>query len=210
MEVERLVPRKLLLIVTALAAFAVPANAQAGLTAQRVAHARVALGHTPSVARVAQAPAQCANADDAPSAANLEAFRAAIVCLHNQIRARNGLPLLRGNTKLRRAAEGHSAEMVRKQYFEHTSPSGRTMVDRILAADYVRADQGWVLGENLEWGTGSMATPRGAVDAWMHSPGHRANILKRSYRHMGIGIALGIPAGGGNGATITVDFGARR
>jgi uncharacterized protein YkwD len=45
----------------------------------------------------------------------------------------------------------------------------------------------------------------------MKSPGHRSNILKRSYRQMGIGIALGIPvAGGGKGATITVDFGARR
>jgi uncharacterized protein YkwD len=210
MEVERLVPRKLLLIVTALVALAVPASAQAGPTAQRVATARVALGHASSVARATQAPAACDNADVTPNAGNLEEVRAAIVCLHNQIRARNGLPLLKGNSKLRRAAEGHSAEMVQKRYFDHTSPSGSSMVDRILAAGYVRADQGWVLGENLEWGTGSMATPRGAVDAWMKSAGHRANILKRSYRHMGIGIALGIPSGGGNGATITVDFGVRR
>jgi uncharacterized protein YkwD len=210
MEVERLVPRKLLLLATALLALAVPASAQARLTAQRVAQARVALGHVPSVARAAQVPATCANADVAPNAGNLEAVRAAIVCLHNQIRARNGLPLLRGNTKLRRAAEGHSAEMVQKHYFDHTSPGGSSMVDRILAAGYVRADQGWVLGENLEWGTGGMATPRGALDAWMNSPGHRSNILKRSYRHMGIGIALGTPTGGGNGATITVDFGVRR
>jgi uncharacterized protein YkwD len=206
------VPRKLLLIATALVALALPATAQARFTAQRVAEARVALGHTPSaVARAAQAPAECANADAAPNGGNLDAVRAAIVCLHNQIRERNGLPLLKGNTKLRRAAEGHSAEMVQKRYFDHTSPTGATMVDRILAAGYVRADQGWVLGENLEWGTGNLSTPRGALDAWMKSPGHRANILKRSYRQMGIGIALGIPvSGGGTGATITVDFGARR
>jgi uncharacterized protein YkwD len=210
MEVERLVPRKLLLFVTALVALAIPASAQAGLTAQRVASARVALGHAPSVARAAQVPATCANADVTPTAGNLDTVRAAIVCLHNQIRARNGLPLLKGNTKLRRAAEGHSADMVQRGYFDHTSRSGATMVDRILAAGYVRADQGWVLGENLEWGTGGLATPRGAVDAWMNSPGHRANILKRGYRHMGIGIALGVPTGGGSGATITVDFGARR
>ena len=205
-------PRKLLLIATALVALAIPANAQARYTAQRVAQARVALGHTPlAVARAAQAPADCANADLVPNAGNLDAVRAAIVCLHNQIRARNGLPLLKGNAKLRRAAEGHSAEMVQRRYFDHTSPSGSTMVDRILASGYVRADQGWVLGENLEWGTGSLSTPRGALDAWMNSPGHKANILKRSYRHMGIGIALGIPvSGGGTGATITVDFGVRR
>ena len=205
-------PRKLLLIAIALVALALPATAQARYTAQRVAQARVALGHNPvAVARAAQAPASCANADVVPTAGNLDAVRGAIVCLHNQVRARNGLPLLKGNTKLRRAAEGHSAEMVQKRYFDHTSPAGSTMVDRILAAGYVRANQGWVLGENLEWGTGTLATPRGALDAWMKSPGHRSNILKRSYRQMGIGIALGIPvAGGGKGATITVDFGARR
>jgi uncharacterized protein YkwD len=210
MEVERLVPRKLLLLATALLALAVPASAQARFTAQRVAQARVALGHAPGVARSAQAPGECANADIVPNAGNLDEVRAAIVCLHNQIRGRNGLPLLKGNTRLRRAAEGHSAEMVAKGYFDHTSPSGSTMVDRILAASYVRPDQGWLLGENLEWGTGSMATPRGALDAWMNSPGHRANILKRGYRHMGIGIELGTPTGRGNGVTITVDFGVRR
>jgi uncharacterized protein YkwD len=205
------VPRKLLLIAIALVAFALPATAQARLTAQRVAQARVALGYTPAVARAAQAPAGCANTDLVPNAGNLDAVRAAIVCLHNEVRAQTGLPLLKGNTRLRRAAEGHSAEMVQRHYFEHTSPSGATMVDRILAAGYVSADQGWVLGENLEWGTGGLSTPRGALDAWMKSPGHRANILKRGYRHMGIGITLGIPTGGGgSGATITVDFGARR
>ena len=62
------------------------------------------------------------------------------------------------------------------------------MVDRILRARYVREDQGWTLGENLAWGTGSLSTPRGAVEAWMNSPGHRANLLKRRYRDVGIGI----------------------
>jgi uncharacterized protein YkwD len=208
------VRHKLLLTALALVALAVPATAQAGLRAQRVAEARVALGNAPvgavHRAHKAQVPAECADADIVPTAANLELVRAAIVCLHNQIRARNGLPLLHGNTRLRRAAEGHSADMVRAGYFDHTSRSGATMVDRILAAGYVRADQGWLLGENLEWGTGSMATPRGAVDAWMDSAGHRANILKRGYRQMGIGIALGTPSGGDRGVTITVDFGARR
>jgi uncharacterized protein YkwD len=206
------VPRKLLLIATALLALALPATAQARFSAQRVAQARVALGHAPlALARPAQAPAACANADLVPTAGNLDAIRAAILCLHNQIRARNGLPTLKSNAKLRRAAEGHSAEMVARRYFDHTSPTGSTMVDRILASGYVRADQGWLLGENLEWGTGSLSTPRGALDAWMNSAGHRANILKRGYRHMGVGITLGIPvSGGGTGATITVDFGVRR
>jgi len=99
---------------------------------------------------------------------------------------------------------------VTNDYFEHTTPSGVTMVDRILRAHYVRADRGWSLGENLAWGTGSYATPRGAVDAWMNSEGHRDNILRRAYREVGIGVVIGVPSTDGIGATYTLDFGVRR
>ena len=195
---------KKLIVTLALLALAAPATSHAKVTytAQRVAEAHVT---------VRKAPTSCPNADVRPNAGNLDAVRLAIVCLHNQIREQNGLPLLRGNSRLRRAAEGHSADMVRAGFFTHTSPGGADMVDRILRAGYVRADQGWLLGENLEWGTGSLATPRGAVDAWMRSRGHRANVLKRGYRQLGVGISLGTPyEGPGEGVTITVDFGARR
>jgi uncharacterized protein YkwD len=162
----------------------------------------------------ASAPAKvtqdCPDADLEPTGDNQGRIRAAILCLHNQIRAENGLPRLRENKRLRKAAVGHSRQMVAKQYFEHTTPSGVTMVDRILKARYVREDQGWMLGENLAWGTGSYATPRGAVQAWMESPGHRANILKRGYRDMGVGLVLGVPVSDAAGATYTVDFGVRR
>jgi uncharacterized protein YkwD len=159
---------------------------------------------------VARAAQSCPDADLEPAAGNLGRIRAAILCLHNQIRAQNHLPLLLEHKRLRKAALGHSRDMVRAHYFEHTSPSGRTMVDRILAARYVRANQGWSLGENLEWGTGSLATPRGALESWMGSPGHRANILQRSFREMGVGIVVRVPVSDARGATYTVDFGARR
>ena len=100
--------------------------------------------------------------------------------------------------------------MVKDTFFEHTTPEGVTMVDRILRAKYVREDEGWALGENLAWGTGSYGTPRGAVEAWMDSPGHRANILKRSFRDMGVGIVLGVPVSDAAGTTYTVDFGVAR
>ena len=67
-----------------------------------------------------------------------------------------------------------------------------------------------MLGENLEWGTGALATPRGALESWMKSPGHRANILRRSFRELGVGVVLGVPVGDTAGATYTVDFGVRR
>ena len=159
---------------------------------------------------VAAAAQECPNADLEPAAANLGRIRDAILCLHNEIRDANGLPKLREHKRLRKAAVGHSRDMVEDRYFEHTTPRGVTMVDRILRARYVREDQGWMLGENLEWGTGALATPRGALESWMKSPGHRANILRRSFRELGVGVVLGVPVGDTAGATYTVDFGVRR
>lgn len=159
---------------------------------------------------VAAAAQECPNADLEPAADNLGRIRDAILCLHNEIRDANGLPKLREHKRLRKAALGHSRDMVEDRYFEHTTPTGVTMVDRILRARYVREDQGWMLGENLEWGTGALATPRGALESWMKSPGHRANILRRSFRELGVGVVLGVPVGDTAGATYTVDFGVRR
>jgi len=163
--------------------------------------------HGPVIARAAE---ECVDADLEPAADNLPRIRAAIVCLHNQIRAEKDLPTLREAARLRHAAVGHSRDMVGDGYFEHTTPEGRTMVDRIVRARYVREDQGWLLGENLAWGTGSLSTPRGAVESWMNSPGHRSNLLKRGYRDIGVGVVLGVPVSNAHGATYTVDFGARR
>ena len=171
--------------------------------------ASVAEGKTkPPVA--ATAVASCPDADLEPTAGNLGRIRKAILCLHNQVRAEHHLPALRANKRLRKAALGHSRDMVDNDYFEHTTPTGVTMVDRILKARYVRADQGWSLGENLAWGTGSYGTPRGAVDAWMASEGHRDNILRRAYREVGIGVVFGVPSSDATGATYTLDFGVRR
>jgi uncharacterized protein YkwD len=196
----------------ALAALAAPASADAGYMAQRVPVARIAPGH--DAAKLASAKGRaadgdCPNADLVPAPGNLAAVRAAVLCLHNKVRADHNLPPLREDGDLRQAAAGHSSDMVDRRYFEHTAPGGRTMVDRIVGAGYVRANAAWMLGENLEWGTGRLATPRGAVRAWLDSPPHRANLLRRGYREVGIGVSLGVPTGKDDGATYTVDFGAK-
>ena len=152
----------------------------------------------------------CANTQIQPAAGNIDAVRAAVLCLHNRERAAHGLAGLRENGKLRKAAEGHSEDMVEERYFAHDSLSGADMVDRILGAGYAR-NSPWSLGENIAWGTGSLATAAEIQRAWMESPGHRANILRPQFREIGIGIALGAPVGsGGAGATYTADFGVRR
>jgi uncharacterized protein YkwD len=196
--------RTLLPLAAAALALALPATAAAR---DEYMAKRVPLAHAAGTkARSAQG---CANADLVPNAGNLPAIRTAIVCLHNQIRAEHGLAQLGTDARLRKAALGHSADMAGRDYFEHTSPGGETMVDRLEQSGYVRPNRGWMVGENLEWGTGSLATPRGAMKAWMNSAGHRANILRGGYRELGVGIALGTPQSGlSGGATYTVDFGA--
>jgi uncharacterized protein YkwD len=152
----------------------------------------------------------CANADSSPAEAGESAIRAAILCLHNQIRAERNLPLLRENSRLRRAASSHSTDMVSRGFFEHTTPDGVTMVERIMATRYASPRVGWAIGENLAWGTGNLATPRAIMKAWMDSPGHRANVVKRAYREIGIGVVTGVPSDRGAGGTYTADFGGVR
>jgi uncharacterized protein YkwD len=154
--------------------------------------------------------ARCAGASLAPTQANLAQVRAAVLCLHNRERSVRGLPALKENPKLRQAAEGHSTAMVTRAFFSHTSPDGTSMVDRVLRTGYAAGGSGWSIGENIAWGTGTLATAAQIQRAWMNSAGHRTNILRRQFREVGIGIAIGAPAGGSDGATYTADFGVRR
>jgi uncharacterized protein YkwD len=108
----------------------------------------IALGASVAEAGTARTVQPCADAELEASGSNLRRIRAAVVCLHNQIRAQYHLPLLRENRRLRRAALGHSRDMVTGDYFEHTTPAGTTTVDRILRSGYARKAEGWVLGEN--------------------------------------------------------------
>jgi uncharacterized protein YkwD len=154
---------------------------------------------------------ECANAGVQPAAGNLADVRAAVLCLHNRERTARGLPPLRENAKLRRAAVGHSGDMVAGRFFAHESPAGADMTDRILRTGYARG-QSWSLGENIAWGSGVLGTAAEIQRAWMESPGHRVNILRPQFREIGIGIAVGAPvdAGGLDSATYTADFGVRR
>ena len=203
-------PARRTLVILAAALLVAPAAAHGRTTprAGKGPKATIALGDK-RPARAHAAASECANADVMPTAANLDEVRAAVLCLHNQIRAQHDLPPLKDSSKLRKAALGHSADMVAEGYFDHTTPGGTTFVDRILGAGYARRNDAWTLGENLAWGTGDLSTASGVMQAWMSSPGHKANILKRSYRELGIGVRVGVPSDPGVGATFTADFGAK-
>lgn len=182
---KRLAPRSLLLALAAVPALALPVG-----TAQA-------------------SPCVLANAsaDSVPTHSSLNHARRETLCLLNQERAKHGMRALRLNKRLSRASTRHSRNMVRKRYFDHGN-----FVARIVNARYVTRRQAWALAENIAWGTGRLSTPAQTVRAWMHSPGHRANILNRRFRDIGIGIGLGAPSdvhAATLAATYTTDFGVK-
>jgi uncharacterized protein YkwD len=157
------------------------------------------------------APAQaagCAGANTLPTAANAKQVRGATLCLINQQRRAQGLAPLRSNGRLQAAATRYSRQMVRQRFFDHIAPDGTTFDQRVRAAGYVSFQ---TLAENIAWGSGQRATPAHIVNGWMHSSGHRRNILDRGLHEIGIGIVPGAPedVGGQRAATYTTDFGRR-
>jgi uncharacterized protein YkwD len=158
--------------------------------------------------------AACASSHASVQRDTIRRARLATLCLLNRVRARHGLRPLQLDSKLSRVARRHSHDMVRHGYFAHESRNGRSPFDRILRTGYVPRNASWYLGENLGWGTGSRSGPIALLRMWMHSPGHRANILSGSFREIGIGIAFGVPVDGARasrslpGATYTTDFGS--
>ncbi|KOV64213.1 CAP domain-containing protein [Streptomyces sp. MMG1121] len=113
---------------------------------------------------------------------------AEVVALTNTERGRAGLPPLAVDPLLTAAAQAHCADMVARDFYAHTSPDGAQPWDRAAAAGSRRR----TIGENIACGQRS---PAEVVSGWMNSPGHRANILKREFGHLGIGFAGGGRAG---------------
>ena len=155
------------------------------------------------------AAASCADPELGPGAATLPAVLQATLCLVNAERVDRGLVRLTENTRLATAARRYAEDMVAGGYFSHTGRDGSDFATRLRRVGYIPATGAWAIGENLAWGTGALATPAAIVRAWMNSPGHRANVLEPRYREIGLGIAVGNPAGAdGVGATYATEFGA--
>lgn len=168
-----------------------------------------AAAQSASIAEVLATP--CQNTSLTPTEANLPLVRAAVLCLINTERAQHGELPLQANRRLEAAAESHGREMIAVNYFDHISPSGITPVDRVREAGYIpNSEVGYVVGENLAWGTLSLSTPEAIVNAWIASPEHLANILESKYRDTGIDVRPEVPkslAEGVEGGLYTQEFG---
>lgn len=134
----------------------------------------------------------------AAQARGLSGSESSLLSQMNAVRASRGLPALRVDYHLVRAARGHSADMMRRGYFAHGAVAGR-----VLAA----GARGPVFGENLAWATG--LTCQWVVNAWLASPRHRAVLLRPGFRRVGISIVFGTFVGHGGAGVVTADFAGR-
>lgn len=118
---------------------------------------------------------------------------------------------LAANQQLQNASVAHSLDMIARDFFAHTNPSGVTPGGRATAAGY----EWWTIAENIAY-IGYFGNPdinantREAHDLLFESSGHRKNILMEEVEEIGIGIRSGafIPAGS-NATLVTENFGRR-
>ncbi len=108
----------------------------------------------------------------------------------NAARVKRGLAPLAAESTLRQAARAHSADMIARGFFSHDNPDGASPSDRV---SHRHRRLVGLTGENIWTGSGYGSFPSGElartiIDGWMSSPGHRGNILKPEYTHLGVGI----------------------
>jgi uncharacterized protein YkwD len=130
----------------------------------------------------------------------------------NRVRLHRGLRPLRLSRPLSAAADVHTRDMARRGYFRHTSFDGTPFWKRVRRFYPSRGYRSWIAGENLLWASAGIDAGR-AIELWMGSPGHRRNILNRTWREIGISSRSFVAAPGafhGYDVTIiTTDFGTR-
>lgn len=154
-----------------------------------------------------------ASASKGASVVSLNALARGVAGEINAFRSDNGLPPLRLSASLTDAAKQHSLEMAQDGYFAHASADGDAFWQRI-ASFYGSDGWGyWSVGENLLWSSPDV-NPDAALQDWLESPAHRANILDPRWREIGIAAVHTSAAPGtyqGQPVTIvTTDFGVRR
>ena len=133
----------------------------------------------------------------APSHASLLPAEQALLGEVNRVRAEHGLTPFRIDPRLERTARAHSADMIRRDYFNHGA-----FQSRLLSA----GAYGPAFGENLAWGVGPQAAAAAIVRMWMRSPGHRGNLLRPGFRRIGIAAPRGEFLGWRGARVVTLDF----
>jgi len=168
----------------------VPAETKAPVQTQAATKAKVIT--EPQITPPIQATTPIQAATSAPKSdslnsvsagSNFNAFQKKVIDIVNKERATAGLGTLAENADSDKIATLKSEDMVKLNYFSHTSPTYGSPFEMLthFNISYTAA------GENIAYG---QSTPDDVMTAWMNSPGHRANILNSNYTQIGVGIAL--------------------
>jgi len=115
----------------------------------------------------------------------------------NRVRAAHGLRPLRFDPRLERAARAHTHTMIATGSFSHGAFGSRMLRFAV---------RGRLAGENLAWGSGGDGSARAIVAAWLASPVHRANLLRPSFRRVGVGDLVAVFQGVAGAHVVTADF----
>ncbi len=131
----------------------------------------------------------------------------------NEVRRQHGLVPLKLSARLSAAAAQHSRQMGQSGYFAHDSADGSSFWKRVERFYPSKGFGYWSVGENLLWASPDVDGP-GALDLWMHSPEHRANLLTARWREIGLSaVKVHAAPGAYHGLDVTIvtaDFGVRR
>ena len=159
----------------------------------------------------AEAAKRCKYAHRGPRAMSLGQAQHAVVCMMNKMRRHHGRHGLRAKRSLEKSGTRHSRYMRRHRCFSHQCRGEKDLVGRVKDTSYLPCGCSWRLGENIARGEGGRGTPAAIVRAWMHSPAHRAEILSRRLRDVGVGVIWGTKRNRrAKVATFTADFGSKR
>lgn len=127
--------------------------------------------------------------------------KSALEAMANQTRQSVGLSTLKENPKLVQAARLKAEDMIKNEYFSHTSPTGVTPWYWFLRTGYNYK----YAGENLAIGFFESTE---VYNAWLNSPSHKANLINPDYKEMGTAVATGY---GSNKAIVVVQlFGSEK
>ena len=165
------------------------------------------------VALVGAFAAPAAQSKKARTSVSLSSLERGVLIDLNKIRAQHGLQPVHISARLTASAAQHSKEMGADGYFQHNSVNGTAFWKRITRWYGSKGYGYWSVGENLLWSSPSV-DPAAAMQLWMNSPEHRANILTARWREIGVSAVHFASAPGtykGLEVTIiTTDFGVRR
>lgn len=146
----------------------------------------------------------CSRADDPLASDDVQAR--AVACMLNWARVQDGQPRLQRRPALQRAAALKGRRVASCRQLSHT-PCGSAVTASIEASGY---SYGW-FGENLFAGSWRRVTARDVVSAWLRSPGHRANVLRPNFRHVGVAPVQAAGLLGGTDAVVwTATFASPR